>query len=141
MNHPTPLYYVWNYTAADRSFWREHLEDWVPSRIFDAHTHVQPPECRLHPMTEEKRRQFWVNEVLEPISAADAARCQATVFPNRQFSCLAFGIPDLQYDLEASNSRLREQCANADGILYRSFGHSGRRSGSGRNWIILERWA
>jgi predicted TIM-barrel fold metal-dependent hydrolase len=110
MNLSTPLYSVWSYTPADRSFWSEHLQTWVPKRIFDAHTHVQEPDCRLHPMTEEKRRQHWVNEVLEPIGASDAARCQALVFPDRQVNCLAFGIPDLDYDLEAGNARLQAEC-------------------------------
>jgi uncharacterized protein len=111
MNQSTPLYHVWNYTATDRDFWREHLEKWMPGRIFDAHTHVQEPEFRLRPMTEEKRRQYWVNEALEPIGAADSARCYATIFPGRQFACLAFGIPDLDYDLDAGNARLQAECA------------------------------
>jgi len=104
---PAPLYYVWQYTDVDRRFWRERLEDWVPSRIFDAHTHVNAPQFRLEEMTQEKRRQYWVNEVGEPIAAADADRCHRLVFPGREFNCLAFGFPLLEYDLEASNADLQ----------------------------------
>jgi uncharacterized protein len=110
MNSAAPLYYVWNYTAVDRAFWQEHLEAWLPRKIFDAHTHVQEPEYRSQPMTEEKRRQYWVNEVAEPIGAADAQRCMQTVFPGRELSCLVFGAPDLAYNLEASNARLQTEC-------------------------------
>jgi uncharacterized protein len=107
---PIPLYYVWNYTDVDRRFWQEHLESWVPQRVFDAHTHVNEPELRTEEMTEEKRRQYWVNEAAEPIGAADAERCHGLVFPGREFCCLAFGFPTLEFDIEASNVRLQEDC-------------------------------
>jgi predicted TIM-barrel fold metal-dependent hydrolase len=107
---PIPLHHVWHYTDVDRAFWQEHLEAWMPSRIFDAHTHVNEPRFRREEMTEEKRRQYWVNEVLEPIAAADAQRCHEVVFPGREVSCLAFGMPLLEYDIEGSNAALQEEC-------------------------------
>ena len=73
--NPTPLYFVWDYNDADRAFWAEHLEDWLPRRMFDAHTHIIDGRFRLEPMTDTMRRQYWVNEVLEPIDAATAERC------------------------------------------------------------------
>jgi glutamate-1-semialdehyde 2,1-aminomutase len=108
---PLPLHHVWEYTEVDRVFWNEHLAGWLPRRIFDAHTHVNDPRFRLVAPTEAMRRQYWVNEVSEPIGAADAQRCHETVFPERDFSCLAFGHPDLDYDIEASNADLQEQSA------------------------------
>ncbi len=107
---PIPLHHVWQYTDVDRAFWQRHLEDWVPPRVFDAHTHVQEPRFRLEEMTEQKRRQYWVNEVAEPIGAADAERCHEIVFPGRQVSCLAFGFPFLDFDIQASNASLQEEC-------------------------------
>jgi uncharacterized protein len=108
--NPVPLYYVWQYTDVDRRFWDERLEDWVPRRVFDAHIHVNEPEFRVEMMTGQKRRQYWVNEVAEPIGAADAERCHAILFPGREFSCLAFGMPMLEYDIDAGNVRLQEDC-------------------------------
>ncbi len=107
---PTPLYHVWQYTDVDRAFWDEYLEDWVPKRVFDAHIHVNDPRLRIGERTEAMRRQYWVNEVNEPIDAESAQRCYETVFPDREFSCLAFGHPSLDYDIEASNSSLKMQC-------------------------------
>jgi len=107
---PVPLYYVWQYTDVDRRFWRENLEDWLPPRIFDAHTHVNEPEFRVEEMTDQKRRQYWVNEVAEPIGASDAARCYELVFPGREFSCLAFGHPEPSYDVQRSNTALGREC-------------------------------
>lgn len=106
----TPLYFVWNYTDVDRAFWEEHLEGWLPPRIFDAHTHVALAAHRLVPMTETMRRQYWVNELFEPIDAPTAARCYQTVFPGRAVSCLAFGMPDLDFDLDAGSAYLQAEC-------------------------------
>ncbi len=107
---PTPLYFLWNYTDVDRAYWTEHFEEWLPRRIYDAHTHVADPRLRLAPMTEAMRRQYWVNEVFEPIDAPTAERCHKTVFPNREIRCLAFGVPDLDFDLDGGNTYLQEQC-------------------------------
>ncbi|MCX7427986.1 MAG: amidohydrolase family protein [Planctomycetia bacterium] len=112
--NPVPLHYVWDYTDVDRAFWREHLEDWLPRRVFDAHTHVNEPEFCVEEMTDEKRRQYWVNEVGEPIGAADAERCSRIVLPGREFNCLVFGHPTLEFDVEASNAALARACAERD---------------------------
>ena len=107
---PIPLHHVWTYTDVDRRYWAEHLEPWVPRRIFDAHTHVNEPEFRIEELSEEKRRQYWVNEVGEPIGAAAADRCHAVLFPGREFSCLAMGFPTLEFDVVASNASLQQEC-------------------------------
>jgi glutamate-1-semialdehyde 2,1-aminomutase len=106
----TPLYHVWKYTDIDRAFWAEHLEGWVPARVLDAHTHIAHTGLRLFPMTEAMRRQYWVNEVFEPIDAPAAARCYGIVFPNREVRCLAFGIPFLDFDVDAGNTYVQQEC-------------------------------
>ncbi|MBN2291719.1 MAG: amidohydrolase family protein [Pirellulales bacterium] len=105
-----PLYHVWEYTDVDRAFWQEHLEDWMPEEVFDAHTHVNEPRFCTEEITEEMRRQYWVSEVGEPIGAADAARCDKLVFPDRKVSKIVFGHPSLSYDIEGSNRALQEEC-------------------------------
>jgi hypothetical protein len=106
----TPLHYVWDYNDVDRAFWSEHLESWLPPTLFDAHTHVMTPSLRKEPMTDAMRKQYWVSEVFEPIPAPDAARCHGLVFPNRKVRCLAFGVPDLDYDLDAGNDYVQTEC-------------------------------
>ena len=69
-----PLYFVWQYMDVDRAFWAEHLESWLPRRIIDAHLHLMNPAHRRVPMTDVMRRQYWVNEVFEPIDAPTAER-------------------------------------------------------------------
>ncbi len=106
----TPLHFHWQYTDVDRAFWAEHLENWLPRRILDAHTHVADPRLRLTPMSEAMRRQYWVNEVFEPIDAPTAEHCYRTVFPGREFSCVALGVPDLAFDIDGGNRYLQAQC-------------------------------
>ena len=108
---PTPLYFVWDYNDTDRAFWAEHLEGWLPRRMIDAHTHITHSRFLLEPMTDAKRKQYWVNELLEPIDAPAAEHCYQTVFPGREFSCVAFGLPDLDYDIEGSNGYVQQECA------------------------------
>lgn len=107
---PKPLYYVWDYTDVDRAFWAEHLSGWLPGRIVDAHTHVTDPALQREPMTEEMRRQIWVNEVNEPIDASAAERCIRTVFPGREVTCVAMGSPSLSFNIEALNEYVRTEC-------------------------------
>ena len=107
---PVPLHYVWQYTDVDRAFWTEHLEDWVPRRVIDAHTHVAHPAHRLEAMTEERRRQYWVAELGEPMDAPTAEHCDAITFPNREVAHVAMGLPDLAFDIEKANEYVRTEC-------------------------------
>lgn len=110
MMSSTPLHFHWTYTDVDRAFWETHLADWLPQQILDAHTHVTDPALRRMPITETMRRQYWVNEVFEPIDAPTAEHCSRTVFPGREFSCVAMGVPDLAFDVEGGNRYLQAEC-------------------------------
>jgi predicted TIM-barrel fold metal-dependent hydrolase len=106
---PVPLHFVWNYTDVDRAFWEKHFENWAPKRIMDAHTHITHPRFRIQPMTDAMRKQYWVNEVVEAIDAPAAEHCHRTVFPNREVRCVAFGLPDLDFDLDGGNDYLANE--------------------------------
>jgi predicted TIM-barrel fold metal-dependent hydrolase len=108
---PVPLHFVWEYTDVDRRFWDEHLADWLPERLVDAHAHLSLPGHRVVEMTDEMRRQHWVNELMQPMDAETAARCDATVLPGRQITHLAFGWPSLEFDLGAQNDYISTECA------------------------------
>ena len=66
--NPVPLHYVWDYTDVDRAFWKENLEDWLPRRVFDAHTHVNEPEFRVEEMTDENLAASSVLDLAEGIA-------------------------------------------------------------------------
>ena len=107
---PIPLHFVWQYNDVDRAFWRENLEDWVPRRIIDAHTHVASPALRRQPMTPDMRRQHWVSEVSEPIDAADAEALPGDRVPRPagDLHCLRHAGPGL--------GPRGEQCLRATGV-------------------------
>ena len=112
--NPKHLHDVWYYTDVDRAFWGEHLADWLPEKIIDAHVHIADPALRRIPMTDAMRRQFWVSEVLVPIRAETLEECYRTVFPGKRVTSLAFGMPDLDYDIGASNDYVQNECSLRD---------------------------
>ena len=109
-----PLHHVYMYNDVDRAFWAEHLEDWVPDRIIDAHVHVNDPSFVIETVTEEMRRGSWVTEVSSKPDAETAARCAQITFPNREISYVAFGHPDLGCEIEGNNEWLRQECIKRD---------------------------
>ena len=108
------LHYVYDYTDVDRRFWEEHLADWLPERIIDAHVHVTDPKLRLKEPSEEQRRSFWVSEVNEPQDAESLERCYRVIYPDRKVSLLCFGHPNLSYDLPGANAYTSRVCATRD---------------------------
>lgn len=107
---PVPLHHIWQYTDVDAAFFAEHIDAWLPRRIFDAHVHVNDPALRVEEMTDERRRQHWVTEVAEPMPADALARCDEVVYPGRQVAHLAFGWPGLDFQVEATNEYARTEC-------------------------------
>lgn len=104
-----PLHHVHTYSDVDRAFWEEHLEDWVPSRIIDAHVHVVHPRFQIETLSEEMRRDYWVNELVDMQDAETADRCYRTVYPGREVTAVAFGFPGLGWEIEGANQYVSEQ--------------------------------
>lgn len=110
MADETQLYYVWSYNDVDRRFWIEYLADWLPADVFDAHVHIGSGDFRTVEMTDEMRKQYWVNELTEPITADETDRCDRLVYPDRRVRHLAFGWPSLEFDTEAQNDYVEAEC-------------------------------
>jgi hypothetical protein len=104
------LHHVFDYTDVDRAFWREHLEGWLPKRLIDSHVHVVDAALQPPPPSPEIRRQFWVNEVAEPISADGLQRASDICYPGREMSFVAFGSVSRSWDIERSNAYTADQC-------------------------------
>lgn len=104
-----PLSHVFTYTDVDRAFWAEHLEEWVPARLIDAHVHFMDDFYRIETITEEMRRQYWVNELVVAQPAETLAHCYRTVYPGREVSCVGMGYAGLGWELEGGNAYVIEQ--------------------------------
>lgn len=105
----TPLLHVFTYTDVDRAFWAEHLEDWVPKTIIDAHVHVNNPAFEIETVTEEMLKSSWVTEIMRMPDVATAKRCAEITFPNRKVTYVAFGQVTLGWEIEGSNEDLRAE--------------------------------
>lgn len=104
-----PLHSVFTYSDFDRAFWKEHLEDWVPASLVDAHVHIADPRFQIETITEEMKRQYWVNELADMQDAETAARCYGILYPSRKVSCVAFAYPSLGWDIEGANLDLSRE--------------------------------
>lgn len=78
-------------TDFDREIWTEELEDFVPHKIFDAHTHLWQQSCNTTP-TKYKDHDF---DLLDSWSKE--------VFPNREIDYQLIMMPDLGLDFEKQN--------------------------------------
>lgn len=111
MPEETKLHFVHTYNDVDRRFWEEHLEDWVPAKLIDAHVHVADESHRIETVSEEMKRSYWVMELDAMQRAETAERCCRIVYPSRDISCVAFGYPSLGWDIEASNAYIAREAA------------------------------
>lgn len=105
------LHFVWDYNARDREFWNEHFESRLPASLIDAHIHLDCPEFHYEEMTEEMRKQYWVNEVNSPLTADELDHADRLVYPNRKVKHLVMGFPSLELDVERSNDYVSAQAA------------------------------
>lgn len=88
------------YSEIDRNIWEEEFEDFVPSAVFDAHTHIWT-EANALPGTSPSLLRVEV----------DASRLKAWqqgLFPNRRLGFMMLGSPIVGIDFQ----RDREWCVN-----------------------------
>ena len=113
---PVRLNELWDYTDVDRAFWAEHLEDWLPKRIIDAHVHVTRADFRQPPTPEEEKEAqkpkpapYWPGQVSRRQDVDDLARCIRTVYPGRKVQCVMLSSASLGWDHEKMNEWLRAE--------------------------------
>jgi predicted TIM-barrel fold metal-dependent hydrolase len=99
-----------NVTDLDRRIWDEELDEFVPARIYDAHTHLYRWAFYRHPTKEETPYYETCGRDFPEASWAMADACDAALFPGREVHRLAFPMPFASHvDFAASNAYLAEQ--------------------------------
>ena len=88
------------YADVDKAVFEVEFDHWLPERIFDVHTHVWAPEHVLKPLSEE--RVGLVFEA-ESVTFSELEEAYPLLFPRRQVSYLAFGMPLTVVDRTANN--------------------------------------
>ncbi len=112
LNQDITLHSIFTYTDVDRAFWETHLEEWVPAQLIDSHIHIADPRFQIETITEEMKRQYWVNELSDMQDATTAARCLKILYPGREVSCVAFAFPSLGWDIEGANLDLSHEATH-----------------------------
>ncbi len=99
-------------TDVDRRIWENELENFVPHRIFDAHTHVYKWQFNTDP---HKSPANWKN-IAKKFPVSDKKKldeCDSLLLPRRQIHRLSFGMPFApSCDFQASNEFAAQQVQN-----------------------------
>lgn len=98
----------------DRRIWETELEEFVPERIFDVHTHLYSWEHFRDPEKESGPYRSLLGETWAEATASLADECDRILLPGRQVSRLAFPFPFPHHcDFDAANEFLEQQLAPA----------------------------
>lgn len=101
-------------TDLDRRIWLEELDEFVPERVFDAHTHIYRWAFYHHPQKEQTPYYELFGRQFPEASWELADACDAALFPGRVVDRLAFPLPFATHvDFAASNAYLAEQVRRA----------------------------
>ena len=100
-------------TDVDRRIWEEELEEFVPDRVFDVHTHIYRWEFNTDPAKERGALYDQVGRAYPVSDWRRLERCDGVLMPGRQVSRLSFGFPFPEgCDFEGANRFAAEQAAN-----------------------------
>ncbi len=89
----------------DRFIWETELNEFVPNRIFDAHTHFY--DTRL--MSKADHEKYAFMQACPRVGLAELRQLSAMIFPNRELHSLASGMPRRSTDLAATDAMVGEQ--------------------------------
>lgn len=80
-------------TDLDTRIWREELDEFVPQRVFDVHTHLYSWRHNLDPNKAATGYAKLLGEQFAEATAALADECDALLMPGRSVSRLSFPFP------------------------------------------------
>ena len=89
-------------TGFDREYYREHLENRLPKKILDAHTHMNLPE-HLATVPQSRMDSDWALQSGSQMSLEDASRFTKALFPDVDYTFTAFPLPIKEADTGSNN--------------------------------------
>lgn len=96
----------------DRRIWKEELEQFVPQRVFDVHTHVYRWRFNTDPAKDASPSAALFGRAFPEADRALLNAWDAALLPGRQVERLSFGFPFTPgCDFEASNRHAAAQAA------------------------------
>lgn len=107
MNAPFEL------TDLDRRIWEEELNEFVPQRVYDAHTHIYRWAFNTDPHKNEGPYYAFAGTTYAEASWDLLQACDAALFPGREVHRLAFPFPfSPAVDFAASNEFVAAETAS-----------------------------
>ncbi len=85
----------------DRKVYREKLEDFLPEKILDIHTHVYVREATVG---SDERSASWPARVADCNPPEDLRETYRLLFPGKDCRALIFGSPSIGMDIDAANA-------------------------------------
>lgn len=95
----------------DKIFYKEKLQDFLPDKIFDVHTHVFLPDLNEH---HSGRTVTWPSRVANANPVEDLEETARLMFPGKTYIPLMFGMPSEGIDIAKSNEYV-SKCSKAMG--------------------------
>ena len=106
----------WHPTDLDLRIWQEELDEFVPDRVFDVHTHIYRWAFNTDIDKAQGPYQATIGTYFPEVTWQLADDIDATLMPRRQVERLAFPFPfRAPVDFSASNSYVAAQAAQSAG--------------------------
>jgi predicted TIM-barrel fold metal-dependent hydrolase len=100
---------------SDKQFYRKKLNDFLPDKIIDIHTHIWLDRFRSGSCRAPVRAAAWPWLVANENSIEALQETYRLLFPGKEVTPLVFSQVSLEYDIEAGNAYVRE-CAQTHGL-------------------------
>ncbi|MBQ4321441.1 MAG: amidohydrolase family protein [Oscillospiraceae bacterium] len=98
-------------TDFDRQFYKEKLQDFLPEKIIDVHTHVWLKEMKAKKKEAVKRTVSWPSMVAADNSAEDLMETYKLMFPDKKVTPVIFTSAGMNDDMDAMNAYIAESSA------------------------------
>ena len=98
--------------AVDRDFYQQRLQDFLPDKIIDIHTHVWLDKFQSKQPGECLRAVTWPHRVAEDNSIEDLMETYRLMFPNKKVVPLIFGSALSQRDDIHGGNKYVAECAH-----------------------------
>jgi predicted TIM-barrel fold metal-dependent hydrolase len=95
----------------DKTFYKERLQDFLPDKILDVHTHVYLPDPNEY---NSGRSVSWPSRVANANPIEDLEETAQLMFPGKTYIPLMFGMPSEGIDLAESNAYV-SRCSKSKG--------------------------
>ncbi len=92
----------------DRDFYRDRLQEFLPLKFIDIHTHIWLDRFKIEDSNAPCRAVLWPFLVAEDNSVEDLQETYRLMFPDKKVSPLLFGQPSQEYDIHACNAYVAE---------------------------------